>query len=378
MMKKSYQMACIAGAVMFSFCGCAKPHDILKDVKTTYFVGESAESEEDTQYEEDTNRYGNTAGNLSNMNGGALVLDDEGCAYFYNMNSESTCYTQMQTGELTTLPELVTYLNYIDGKLYGVTDISETAQIVMIESYDAEYVVLREEPARSLQVVNDMMYYQDATDGTLRKMSITGGEETILVDELCFYPVVYKDRIYFQKDGDIESLYSMALDGSDMTKINDVRSYMPVIHRDKIIYMAQENGVYSLRRMDLNGENEEILDPSNVGYINVHQDKLYYVSEEDVSTMRCIDLMSEDLEIQDISLDEQIKKALRKSYGKENVPDFELVTIGSINFAGDYCLMLAEIEVNGENYIDEYFYNLATDEIYVMNDTYLVTDVLQD
>lgn len=385
MKKKRMTAILMAGVLMFGGCGKAveteevqeetKQVEEIQEEEPEEEVEEEAETEEiETEeleeevpvYEEDKNIYGNTIGNFNNE-GTFIYNEEDGCIYFQNIYNKHMVKADPETGDtvsLTDKPMLL--INLYDGKLYGVetADEQKHGKIYVYDLQADILEVIREEPASYLQVVDGTFYFTDEGDHTLRRMDAESREETILVDEPVYFPVVYKDIIVFQLDSDKESLYSIPKEGGEMVKLNDVRSYEPMVWQDRIYYKALDKSEqYTVRGIDLDGSNEEIILPVGTLQMNLYDGILYYVLQDTPNMVFYIDLSDEARDAHELELGDLIRSALKNTYG---TTDLQLVKYGPIQFSGGYMVFMDMMKIGDQFYGDEYIYNMDTEEIYII------------
>ena len=317
-------------------------------------------------YEEDKNIYGNAIGNLNNE-GTFLYNKEDGCLYFQNIYNKHVVKTDPETGDTISIMDIpMLMLNLYDGKLYGseTTDAQKYGKMYVYDLQAGTLDVIREDAASYLQMVDGTLYYTDEGDHTLRRMDAESREETILVDEPVYFPVVYKDIIVFQLDSDKESLYSIPKNGGEMVKLNDVRSYEPMVWQDRIYYKAlDKNEQYTVRGMDLDGGNEEIILPAGTLQMNIHNGILYYVLQNTPNMVFYIDLSDEERKANELELADLIRSALKNTYG---TTDLQLVKYGPIQFSGSYMTFMDMMQTGGQYYADEYIYQMDTGELFII------------
>lgn len=391
MKKRRMTAIFLAGVLILGGCGTAVPtaeqQEEVQEETVEEEKAEAAEKAEDTEaeeepeneaaeeaeeetsvYEEDKNVYGNSIGNIYN-DGTLIYNEEEGCLYFQNMYSGRLVKTVPETGYTVNLSDELAAmynLNLYNGKLYGaeITSTNEPGMVYVYDLQSGEVELLREDVVDYLQVVDGTLYFTDMGDNTLRKMDAESKEETVLVDEPVFYPVVYKDIIVFQLDSDKESLYSISRSGGEMTKLNDVRSYDPIVYRDRIYYEALDSDEqYTLRSMNLDGSDEEILLSEGVFSINLYEGMLYYVLQNVPNKVFYIDLSDESKEKQKLNLGDSIRSALKNAYGTSNI---QILRYAPINFSGGYMIVMCEMKIEGSEYIDEFLYKMDTEEVFII------------
>lgn len=311
-MKRQY--AFIAAALLVLCAGCGGKEAVAEPVQDT--AQESSLSEETPEpetttepereseteeaeeipFEEDTNVYGNSMGNLNNE-GFFVKCDENG---YVERNVFGQTYLIDHEGNGTYIRGTNIYsLNYCDGKIYAIWDDADQERnksILTGNMEDETFHIDTERKAENLYVVNGIVYYKDAYTHKLYcyDPEEESGEDTLLVDSAVYYPVFYKDRIIFQMDEDGESLYSISLDGGESTKLNDVHSHWPIVYKDKIYYQGIINAAYTLRSMNLDGTDDQEIAKIRYRYPVLCGDKLCVIDESKKGAISYLEL--EDLE----------------------------------------------------------------------------------
>ena len=310
--------------------------------------------------------YGNTMGNL--YNAGLFLTDTDGMSYMYNMYRDYTHKTLLPDCVAESLLGMsVTYLNCVDSTVYGLCNsLTEEPCIIAFDTTENTYETIREGAVDYLQVVNGNLYFTDATDSSLRKLNLETKEETTLVAESVYYPVVYEDRIIFQSDADGESLYSISTDGGESTRLNSVSSHYPLVYHDKIYYCDNNNNL-SIRCMNLDGSEDTVwLDTVSAEILSIWDDTLYFYDANNPSVLSFVDLTLEDVTVQTLDFTESVKTELQQVYGEGKLSSFEIQQISNFNISGDYILLFCNEMINGSPYADEYIYNRETGDVYVV------------
>lgn len=212
-MKRQYAFM---AAVLISLCaGCGGKEAVAEPVQDT--AQESSLSEETPEpeitteperepeteeaeeipFEEDTNVYGNSMGNLNNE-GFFVKCDENG---YVERNVFGQTYLIDHEGNGTYIRGTNIYsLNYCDGKIYAIwddTDQERNKSILTGNMEDETFHIDTGRKAENLYVVNGIVYYKDAYTHKLYcyDPEEESGEDTLLVDSAVYYPVFYKDRI---------------------------------------------------------------------------------------------------------------------------------------------------------------------------------------
>ncbi len=345
----------------------AETTDTEEATETEPDMQEAAEPIVADSFTTDENAYGNSIGNL--YNDGIFIYDTKGAFYYYN-GYKGGLYVTIESDGLTApiVNEKAHQYNYLDEKLYYL---NEKEQIVKYGPFDGETEILREKGTAYLQLVNDKLYYTDAESSYLYTMSVEGGEEEILIEEGVYFPVVYKDMVIFQRDSDGESLYAMSLEDGEMTKINDVASYCPIVYRDRIYYIARVGDAHSVRAVNLDGSGEAVLDNTYGYYMNIYNGVLYYVTEDNPGAIQCRDLSKESEAAVEMDISPQIHNALnevQQAYNEPLIDDYKVTMYSTPNFSGKYMHFACEEMVDGESFVDMYFYDMEEDKIIVLTE----------
>lgn len=318
--KQSFAIVLLLLAVSFTGCGNTPPveepvEQVETEKETEEVIAEPPEEMTEPEpesepeevipaFEEDTNVYGNSMGNL--YSDGIFVEYGDG-GYIENNGGGRTILLDAE-GKATVLDKLNTwYMNYKDGQLFAIQQ-GENGEVVgllnAVIDEGAKNVIVRIDETvnpENLFLVNDDVYYTDAVTHRLYRYQAEG-EDELLIDTEVYFPVFYKDRILYQKDEDGESLHSFSLTEDDDIKLNDIRSYWPIVYRDQIYYQAVADAAYTLRRMELDGS--EDTEVAKIRYNNsvLCQDRLFLIDMDHQDLLSYLDLTQEDKGIQTIDI----------------------------------------------------------------------------
>lgn len=253
---------------------------------------EEPEEPEEELFEEDTNVYGNTMGNLNNQ-GFFVKYGDNG---YVERNLFGQTYLIDNDGNAVYIKGTDIYsLNYYDGQIYAIwnDEDQERNKSIVTGSMESEnFYVDTGRKAESLYVVNGIVYYRESMTNKLYcyDPSEESAEDTLLVDSDIYYPVIYKDRIIYQNDADEESLYSIALDGGESAKLNDIHSHWPIAYKDKIFYQGIINDAYTLRCMNLDGSEDMEIAKIKYSYPVLCENRLCLIDEENQGVVSYLNL----------------------------------------------------------------------------------------
>lgn len=99
-------------------------------------------------------------------------------------------------------------------------------------------------------------------------------------NKLYFISISYEDTS--DEDAVDNKIYKMSLDGSDLTVINDndfaYDSYDMYLVKNKIYYVGEDHNVY---KMDLNGENRELVIETGTGFLALNEKYIIYNKENE-------------------------------------------------------------------------------------------------
>ncbi len=358
-MRKALLIGVAVGLCILSGCG---------DVGMfTVSSGETTEQGKTSEvYVEDTNTYGNTIGNIYYE--GLLLQSERDEIYIYN--DYDGCLNKINTSKRKAeiIPvEALKSLSAFEGIIYGIHNDSLSGErIVSYNPKDNTSEIVREGSVLYLQAVNGNLYFTDEYKNYLRQYNLQTKEEIVLVEEPVYYPVVYKDRIYFQLDSDRESLYSIPAGGGEMNKLNDIRSHYPVIYKDKIYYCDEEDAM-TIRRMNLDGSEDSVwLKDVYPEVLNIYGVTLFFVDLKNPSELSFVELDSDEIKVQTLDMTESIRTALEEYLGNDSKSLLVLQRLGSINVTDDYILFWCNELIDGKIYTDEYVYDRNTGEIYIL------------
>ncbi len=325
---------------------------------------EVSEAQEETAPQEmkapepDTTVYGNTPGNIM---GGGLFLEDDNYFYLYHGYDNCVYRTDRKTGISDKLVDgYCLQLNLVDGKIYANN--AQEESVIEIDPESGQVTEIRKGGVEYLMSADRELYFMDTSDNSLRKLSLDSMEETVLVDQPIVTPCIYKDRVYFALDSGEHFLYSVPREGGEMTRINAVHSYMPTIYKDRIYYLGMENEEYSIRVMGIDGSGEKIVVETDAVFMNLFRDRLYYVDGTDRSKVYFIDLEAESQVPESVELEARIEEAVNR-YAIETVSEYRLDGYMGLNFQQDYMAFMCAETMDGQQYMDEYLYEVEGDRV---------------
>lgn len=315
--------------------------------------------------EESVTVNGNSVGNI--FNNGIFVQDASGNFYVQSRTRQMTYFWDKASKQTVQVGENnIGYMNLVGNTLYGVHVTTEPINIIQYHTDTAQMEVLREGGAEYLQYADGMLYYTDAADHTLRCLNPETKEETVLLQEGIYYPVVHEGQIFFQRDSDGESIYVMSLETGELKKLNSTRSYRLMPYKDKLFYstyVSEADEILDLRVMNLDGSEDRVFMDVSAESFNVYKDKLYFMDRQESSyAISYIDLTAPTPTITREDLTEGMK-SLVAHLAEVDVADVEIDYCHKYNFAGEYMTYLSEFRIKGVNFAEQFFYNMQTGEL---------------
>lgn len=142
--------------------------------------------------------------------------------------------------------------------------------------------------------------------------------------------IAYSNGWYYFRSNDDEKLYRMREDGSESQKLSD-HSAMYIYIYDGHVYFKEEHGYVGIYQVTTEGEDERMLYGSDVPYVSMVGDKLYYLDYTD--GLCAIDLTRDP---------EEMAWSGETVYNDENVID----TMFEICFDGEY-IYYTTLKLNG-------------------------------
>ncbi|MBQ1358216.1 MAG: DUF5050 domain-containing protein [Oscillospiraceae bacterium] len=119
--------------------------------------------------------------------------------------------------------------------------------------------------------------------------------------------IAYSDGWYYFRSNDDEKLYKMREDGSEAKKLSDHSAKFIFVH-DGWVYFEEEHGYVGIYRVTTEGENEQMIYGSDVPYMSLIGDRLYYFDYFDGLSFIDLTLDPEEIEFsgQSVCKDEDL------------------------------------------------------------------------
>lgn len=179
------------------------------------------------------------------------------------------------------------YVCYYDDTMYVATI---KGVIAYNNDFEKEEVIIKDN-VTYIYVDGTYLYYTDIDD-TYYRMNLKTEEKEELIKNV-FYPQHVDGIVYYQSDGDNETLHSYNLETKEDVKLNDVVTYQTFIDKEKnSIYYVMEQGEESgIHRMDLDGQNDEVIISGEISTMNYDGTNLYYYHD---STIKSYDVVTKE------------------------------------------------------------------------------------
>lgn len=373
-MKARYMLIAVTLGLLCTACGektevAEAIQEVVQEESTLEEVSELETEEQDEEpFEEDTNLYGNSMGNLNNE-GFFVKYGNNG---YIERNLFGQTYWIDNEGNGIYIKGTNIYdLNYCDGQVYAIwnDENQERNKSIVTGNMESEtFYVNTERKAENLYVVNGIVYYKDAYTHKLYcyDPSDESKEDTLLVDSAIYYPVFYKDRIIYQEDVDGESLYSISINGGESTKLNDIHSHWPVVYKDKIYYQGIIDAAYTLRCMNLDGTEDQEIAKIRYSYPVLCGDKLCVIDESNKGAISYMELDNPETGFQVIEVgNELIEKydADENMFSDVDVIQYKIREIDHIAAIDDKLFFLAYFRDDADDWlVDAAEYDFAAKE----------------
>lgn len=245
----------------------------------TLFRGNIPKNPEDT--------IGNTAGNLNNK---GLFCENEGLVYFANSYDNNSLYvmnadeTNMKKLNSVSVESINVGGDYI---YYSQTDSSTASGLGFMRRVTGIYRTtkdgdntksLQRDPVVMLLLSGNHLYYQryDKSSGVvLSKISTDGKVQTEISPDVINPASCQNGVIYFNGTEGDHYLYSLDTSTDAITTVWEGNLWNPVVQGNYVYYMDIAND-YRLCRYSLTEGTEEVLTNDRIDMFNIYNDIIYY------------------------------------------------------------------------------------------------------
>lgn len=230
---------------------------------------------------------GNTGGNLNNK---GLFCEKDGVVYFSNGNDQNTLYS-MNPDE-TNIKKLGKvgiesinaggdYLYFYQksvGKGSGLGFVRNTTGVYRSKTNGQDMFCLRRDPAATITLVGDNLYYQHytaKTGTTLDRIATDKSSEETIFPYFVNPASVAGGMMYYNGNDKDHYLYAYDTNTGDNLTIWQHNLWNPVYDNGYIYFMDLET-TYELHRYSLMDQTEEVLSYDRVDTFNVGDGWVYY------------------------------------------------------------------------------------------------------
>lgn len=231
---------------------------------------------------------GNTAGNLNNK---GLFCESEGIVYFsnlyddgclYSMNPDGTNLKKLSTSRVTSINADSNYLYYyMDSAKKGESYVQRNYGIFRSKLNGKDSQCLKRGNAITIQLCGNYLFYQNFDNynqkGTeLYKIKIDKSEDVLLADYLINPACIVDGIMYFCGTRDDHYLYSMnTYNHSISVEWTGGDVWNPVYYGGYYYYMDVANN-YRLCRFFPAENSVKVLTEDRVDFFNIYGDYIYY------------------------------------------------------------------------------------------------------
>lgn len=305
---------------------------------------------------EDTDKRGNTVGNLNNL--GFACPSDNGFI-FYNRYMRSVGeYRRQDDFSEYIYPSDLFYINVYDGYLYGVSLVNGTTNSVLIRQNlkNSECEILREN-VYEVSIVNGVLYFTGEA-GKLYSRPLDSDEETCIIPTKTYQSCVYKDRIYYINEADGRKIYESDLTGGNPKRLFNGSAQNLIVYKDYVYFSESQDGKGSLRRIAIEDGEEETLADVDVSCMNIYEDKLYFADANDLQYINYIDIKEKELAIQKINFRDGLLGYYHDCEG-DGQDSLEVTRYENMNFVDGFMYLNAYFTVDGKEALAVFCYDLG-------------------
>ena len=231
---------------------------------------------------------GNTAGNLYNK--GLFCQSEDGTVYFSNPYDDNVMYSM--NADKTNIKKLtnvgVESIN-CDGKrlFYYQSNTAKGSGLGYVRTTTGVYrsnlngdrsVCLKRDPAGIVALCGNHLFYQHytkETGTTLDKLHIDKKDESVLLNEAVNPANIHNGIIYYAGVNEDHYLYAMDTQTGNISLVWEHNLHHPIYHEGHIYFMDLETD-YELHRYDLASGLEEVISTDRLDYFNIYGDVIFF------------------------------------------------------------------------------------------------------
>lgn len=252
---------------------------------------------------------GNTAGNLNNK---GLFCERDGIVYFsnaydndvlYSMNVDETGYKKLGSVRVSSInadDHRIFYTQRGPASESGLGFIRTTNGMYYCDHNGKNAFCYTKEPVGILALCgNDLYYqrYQEKNGMPLVKVSLDKKEASVIIHDMVSPACVVNGSIYYAGNGDDHYLYALDNATGTSSLIWEHPMWNPIFLNGSVYYMDLENN-YALHRYDMSTGEDFALTAERVDFFNVYGTVIYYQTVDTPSPALkriCIDGTNEEI-----------------------------------------------------------------------------------
>ena len=292
--------------VILNGCNVRETDKKQTELESSPSIDKNTIDEEKDEEQQIPDEPGNTTGNISNN----AYVDREGEWIYYTSAPKIESYYDGMlykekvdgTGRVKICDDSAGYINVVGDWIYYSNEFdypnSYGGKIYKIRKDGTGRTKITDKDSAYINIVNGWIYFSNLTDGDYRnnqriyKMKVDGTSITKLNDDMSSHVNVIGDMIYYLKweyknDGFREAnIYKMKTDGTQRSKIIEQYTKFMFTDGEWIFYnnMNDEERLYKVLISDTS-QNIRLTD-EKVSFINVSGDRLVYISNEDLCSIK--------------------------------------------------------------------------------------------
>lgn len=142
-------------------------------------------------------------------------------------------------------------------------------------------IKMSDSSAYYMNISDDYIYFTDAENNFIHRINKDSFEDEILLSEYCYELTLYDNMLYFSRQIDGKNtICRMKCDGSDLQVLSECCAWYMNIVNDKVYYVNYDDN-YKLYEMDLDGGNIKVINNDQCSDVCVIEDAIYFSSDRD-------------------------------------------------------------------------------------------------
>ncbi|MCQ2519386.1 MAG: DUF5050 domain-containing protein [Lachnospiraceae bacterium] len=316
---------------------------------------ESEETAEPEVIHVDTDKRGNSVGNL--INSGFTCPSDNGFVFYNRYMMSVGEYSRENDFSEYIYPSNLFSINVYDGFLYGISYVNGTDTVIIKQNLKNKECEILRENAYEISIVNDVLYFTDES-WKLYSRPLDSSEETCIIPDKSYQPCVYKDKVYYINGADGNKIYECDLTGDYFKKLSEDNVSNLIVYKDYIYFSVNTDGIGSIRRIAIEDGTEEKLADVNAGCINIYEDKLYFTDINDLQYINYIDINNKELNLQKINFKDGLLSYFYDCEGNDQ-DSLDVTKYEYMNFADGFMYLFAFFLVDGNEALAVFCYDLG-------------------